>query len=142
MCAAFLNYLCKGEDTMKQEERDRLLDNASMVFLAAANVLDDAKTSLEGDDELEALGGVLLRVHFYMQERIRSWTEPLSSLTIEQAEKLAAQRERLAEKLGAIGDLFALNAKEKFAVTVEHITTEQRTASAPFEQVQLLTAAT
>jgi hypothetical protein len=127
---------------MNQEERDRLLDNASMVFLAAANVLDDAKTSLEGDDELEALGGVLLRAHFYMQERIRSWKEPLSSLTIGQAEKLAAQRESLAEKLCGASDLFALNAKEKLAMTEEHITTEQGTESVPFAQVQLLTAAT
>ncbi len=127
---------------MKEEEHNRLLDKASMVFLAAANLLDDAKASLEGDDELEALGGVLLRAHFYMQERIRSWKEPLSSLTIEQAEKLAAQRERLAEKLSAASDLFASIAKEKLAATVDHVTTEQRRPCAPVEQGHLLTAAT
>lgn len=126
---------------MISDQHEGLLFNASIVFLGAANILEEARASFQGDDELEALSTVLLGAHFYMKERIRSLREPLLLLTVEQAERLSVKRDKLAQKLNAASDLFAFNAKDKLEASAEYIGTQQGISDIATERAELPQAA-
>src|SRR5437868_2018452 len=102
-------------------ELDGSLTRTSVAFLAASNVVSEGARSVGGDEELEALDAVLTDAHFYMQERMRSFREPLSSLTVQQAEKLAASRESLSEKLNYAAQVFGFNAHERLEATKHQV---------------------
>ncbi len=106
---------------MTPQQREDSVLRASLILLKASNVVADADAALEGSEEFRSLADVLMTAHFYAKESSRALRRPLSELSLETAQKMAAARKRLAKKLIEAAELLTANGDDTLDAATDFI---------------------